>query len=149
MTFTTNRVMIDSSILVEYIKNTKTKLLIKLISDVKTECFINETVVSEYLYYFLALNGGRSPRATQSAEEIHLIFSGSSDYKIINRFELLSTSKTLFSLAPDYMSKYNLLPNDAIILATCKMHGITQLASHDKDFEVPCKAEGITLLRED
>ena len=45
------------------------------------------------------------------------------------------------------MSKYNLLPNDAIILATCKLHGITQLASHDTDFIDPCKAEGIELLK--
>jgi len=46
------------------------------------------------------------------------------------------------------MQQYNLLPNDAIILATCKIHNITQLASHDKDFEAACKAEGITLLTE-
>ncbi len=45
--------------------------------------------------------------------------------------------------------KYNLLPNDAIILAICKIHGIIQLASHDKDFVEPCKQEGITLLTED
>jgi predicted nucleic acid-binding protein len=47
------------------------------------------------------------------------------------------------------MVKYNLLPNDAIILATCKLHAITKLASHDRDFIIPCKAEGIELLRED
>jgi predicted nucleic acid-binding protein len=47
------------------------------------------------------------------------------------------------------MSKYNLLPNDAIILATCKIHNITKLASHDSDFILPCKAEGIELLREE
>jgi predicted nucleic acid-binding protein len=46
------------------------------------------------------------------------------------------------------MSKYNLLPNDAIILATCKIHGITELASHDADFTIPCGEEGIELLIE-
>ena len=48
-----------------------------------------------------------------------------------------------------FMANYNLLPNDAIILATCKLHGITQLASHDSDFIIPCQAEGIELLREE
>jgi predicted nucleic acid-binding protein len=51
-------------------------------------------------------------------------------------------------LTPIFMSKYNLLPNDAIILATCKMHNITKLASYDTDFIVPCQEEGIELLRE-
>ena len=47
------------------------------------------------------------------------------------------------------MSKYNLLPNDAVILATCKLNNITKIASHDSDFIIPCEAEGIELLRED
>jgi predicted nucleic acid-binding protein len=58
-------------------------------------------------------------------------------------------SEVIIELVPILMSKYNLLPNDAIILATCKIHNITQLASHDKDFKTACDIEGITLLTED
>lgn len=144
----TNKVMIDSSVLIEYMKDSKTQLLSSLISDSETECFINETIVSEFLYYFIGLYGGRSPRAVQSANQIATIFNQSFDYLLIESFSFLSSNETLLSSVPDYMSKYNLLPNDAIILATCKIHGITQLASHDKDFEEPCKAEGISLLTE-
>lgn len=39
------------------------------------------------------------------------------------------------------------MPNDALILATCKHHGIPALASFDPDFVAPCEAEGIALLR--
>jgi len=144
----TNNVMLDSSILVEYSKNNKTKLLIELISDIDTECFINETVISEYLYHFLALNGGRSPRATQSAGEIHTIFDTSFDHSFISRFSFLPNDDSLFSLVPRLMKQYNLLPNDAIILATCIINNISTLASHDKDFEEVCKSEGIVLLKE-
>lgn len=46
------------------------------------------------------------------------------------------------------MQKYNLLPNDALILATCKIHQIPQVASFDtKDFEKACKGEGIKLIQ--
>ncbi|WP_456367793.1 PIN domain-containing protein [Thermococcus sp.] len=31
--------------------------------------------------------------------------------------------------------KYGLLPNDATIVATCIKHGITEIATFDKDFE--------------
>jgi predicted nucleic acid-binding protein len=140
--------MLDSSILVEYNKVAKTQLLIKLISDADIECFINETVLSEYLYHFVAINGGRSPRATQSARAMGRIFAGTLSYRFIERFSFLQSDQTILTLVPGFMAQYNLLPNDAIILATCKIHGITRLASHDSDFDEACKGEGITLLKE-
>lgn len=46
------------------------------------------------------------------------------------------------------MQKYNLLPNDALILATCKIHQIPQLASFDTtDFEQACIGENIKLIQ--
>ena len=45
------------------------------------------------------------------------------------------------------MEKYNLLTNDAIILATCKYYNIDKLASLDKDFEYATQSEGIKLIK--
>jgi len=45
------------------------------------------------------------------------------------------------------MQKHNLLPNDAIILASCKLQDVKVLASHDSDFLKACTAEGIQLIR--
>jgi predicted nucleic acid-binding protein len=143
-----NNIMIDSSLLVEFIKGNKKQLLIELLFNSESECFINETVVSEFLFYFIAIGGGRSPRATQSAEEINTIFARSREYRLIERFSFLPSNANLSVEVPMLMAKYNLLPSDAIILATCKIHGITRLASHDSDFIIPCQEEGITLLSE-
>jgi len=45
------------------------------------------------------------------------------------------------------MQKYNLLPNDALILATCLHHSLPYLASYDEnDFRDACTAEGIKLI---
>ena len=148
MMFMINDIFIDSSILIEYNKGAKTKLLSSVLDNLKYKCYINETVLSEFLYHFLAKNSDASPKTLQRKKEISGVFAGSKQYTIIHLFEFLPTEKKLFNLVPDFMSKYNLLPNDAIILATCKIHGITQLASHDKDFEEACKAEDITLLTE-
>lgn len=71
------------------------------------------------------------------------------NYLLINVFEFLPGDRRLINEAPILMAKYNLLPNDAIILATCKLHNITKLALHDTDFIFPCQAEGIELLREE
>lgn len=46
------------------------------------------------------------------------------------------------------MQRYNLLPNDALIVATAKLHDILTIASLDPDFESACQGEGIRLIRE-
>ncbi len=145
--FTINRIFIDSSILVEYIKGTKLSLLNKLVSHENNSCFVNETVVSEYLLYFLAINGNASPKSLKKSGKITEIFNQNFNHKFLLAFSFLASDENLFSLTPLLMAEYNLLPNDAIILATCKIHGITKLASHDTDFIIPCKAEGIDLLK--
>ncbi len=45
------------------------------------------------------------------------------------------------------MQQVVLLPNDALILATCKLNGIDQLASYDADFAAACTGEGIQLIQ--
>jgi predicted nucleic acid-binding protein len=140
--------MIDSSLLVEFSKGGRKNLLLSLIGNTDNECCINETIISEYLYYYLALKGGTSPMSLKSSERINEVMIQSEDYSLIKNFSLLPVNNSIFSLVPLYMQQYNLLPNDAIILATCKIHNITQLASHDKDFEEACKSEGIELLTE-
>jgi len=149
MTFTTNRVLIDTSILVEYIKGTKTELLSKLIEDSSISCCINETIISEFLYQFLKVTGGTSPQSLQSSGKIASLFSQSEEYAILKLFHVIPSDDSYNNFVPYLMATYNLLPNDAIILATCKIHNITKLASHDTDFIIPCKEEGIELLRED
>jgi len=47
------------------------------------------------------------------------------------------------------MIKYNLLPNDALILSTVKHFGISLLASFDeKDYTNPCRKEKIKLVKD-
>lgn len=84
--FMTNNVFIDSSILVEYIKGSKTALLNSIISKKEVVPYINEIVVSELLLYFLSVNGNAAPRTLKSGEKIGAIFQEHSNYKIIQRF---------------------------------------------------------------
>ncbi len=149
MTFTINDFFIDSSILIEYNKGTKVRLFSSLMSNDLFRCIINETFVSEFLFHFLAHNGKRSPQAVHSSNQIAEVFKNSRQYKLISVCHFLPFDTRIISLVPLLMAKYNLLPNDAIILASCKLNHIKQLVSHDTDFIIPCKAEGIDLLQED
>ncbi len=144
----TNRVMVDSSVLIEYIKKKKTGLLDSLLNEDSIELYINETIISEFLFNFLKINATASPLSLQSSKRIKEIMESGNDYYLLFLFEYLETDSRIYNTVPQLMSKYNLLPNDAIILATCKMHNITNLASHDSDFIIPCQEEGIELLIE-
>ncbi len=44
------------------------------------------------------------------------------------------------------MRKYNILPNDAIILAACKVNNIERLATLDEDLIKEAKKEELELL---
>ncbi len=79
-----NKIFIDSSLLVEYLKGEKQKLLSELLLNDSAELLINETVVSEYLFYYLKLNGKAAPQSLQSSVKIPLILTESNDYKILN-----------------------------------------------------------------
>ena len=150
MTSTSNKVFIDTSVLVEALKGKKVNFYVDLVSKVENDFFINEAVLSEYLYYFLGINGGASPRSLQEKNKIaQTIEAHINEIIVLENFSLIAGTQSFLKAVPELMSKYNLLPNDAIILATCKSHNITTLASHDNDFINPCKEEGIELLREE
>jgi len=139
--------MIDSSLLIEYIKGDKIQLLSDLLGDDENECCINETVISEYRFHLLKITSNISPQSVQSSNRRKEGLDQSGTYDLLQRFSFLSTKEDMIFLVPQYMKEYNLLPNDAIILATCKMHSITRLASHNADFNISCE-EGIELLIE-
>ncbi len=147
--FMSNKIFIDSSILVEALKGNKTQFYHSLISNADHLLYINSTVLSEYLYYLIGFSGGSSPRSLQKSNKLNDVLANEANQiKILSDFEFIEANETVLTLVPHFMSQYNLLPNDAIILATCKIHNITKLASHDTDFILPCKKEGIEFLTE-
>jgi predicted nucleic acid-binding protein len=143
-----NRIFLDSSIFIEPLKGNKVDFYKLLISNLENELYINDVVLSEYLYYVLAFNSDVSPKTLQRKNQIEDIIEQKPELvRALNNFILLPSGQSFMKQVPVLMAKYNLLPNDAIILATCKLHG-TKLASHDADFIIPCQSENIDLINE-
>jgi len=130
----TNKVFIDSSVLIEPLQNRKNVILNQTFA-----CYINAIVVSEYLYKYIGLQNLGSPRKVQTDKKISEALKPYLITKTLEEFLFLELTSSVVSIAPVLMSQYNLLPNDAIILATCKFYGIKYLASHYRDYDVPCK----------
>ena len=104
-------------------------------------------MLSEFAYYWLVVEGKKAPVTLKRTGAIPGIIATHSPVDLLTRLILLEAGPAIIPLYLQYMEQYNLLPNDALILATCKLNGITQIASYDNDFVVACTGEGIQLVQ--
>jgi predicted nucleic acid-binding protein len=139
------KLFLDSSILIEYIKGNKTDLLDILI-DRNEDLFINHIVFSEFIFHFLAVSSGISPLNLKRNKQIHASLSKFSLEKFIENFGILEMDENILFFSYEIMKRYNLLPNDALIIATSKISKIDAICSFDSDFIDVCKAEEISLI---
>ncbi len=139
------KVFIDSSLLIEFEKQTRPELLDALIKS-EHRLYINPIVASEYLYQLLGILGGRSPMSICESGKIDETLAPHDTKAFISGFEILPIPDAALPMAIDLMKMHNLLPNDAIILASCKLQQVRVLASFDTDFLHACVKEGIQLV---
>ena len=141
-----SKIFLDSSILVEYRKGFQTDLLEAIVANQAFAPVISQVVVSEYLYYHLAIFSGKSPMSVKSAGEVGKYLSIGDPDTFLAQFGWLQDFPSLFKKGSHFMQKYNLLPNDALILANCKFQDIKYLASFDSDYIIACQGEDIQVI---
>ena len=114
----------------------------------KFRLYSNAIVFSEaFMVYLKAITGKKSYKLKKNPK---LIIEKKDEleelFMLFEIFEELEINKEVRNLAFELMKKYGLLPNDALILATCKFYGIKYLISFDDDFRDACKGENIILI---
>lgn len=140
------RVFLDSSILIEFENGRNPDLLSILLDNPKLELCLNSIVASEYFYKLVGILAGKSPISVCESGKINEILSKHDTKSFLSFFTLLDTPQEAILLSLLFMQKYNLLPNDALILATCKVCNIAILASFDSDYINACSSENIQLI---
>jgi len=126
-------VFFDSNVFLHHLADSKeeaTRLIEKVeIGDITG--YINDIVVSEVVYGYVRAVTGLSPfNLKKKIEKIEIDLSLLRD--LFDLFEVLPCK--FGNAALDVMEKYKLLPNDALIVATCKHYGIRKIATFDEDF---------------
>lgn len=140
------KIFLDSSILVEYIKDDKKILLEELLSR-NLQLAYNSTVLSEYIYYFIGYYGTKSPRTLKENHRVQYVLSEQNPLILLTSLEQITENYPTADSVLRLMKTYNMLPNDAIILAHCLTTGIRYLVSYDvTDFATPCREEGIIFI---
>ena len=76
------------------------------------------------------MNMSQKERIFLDSSVIIGLFSGDDDAE-----KILIITEEVVEITSSLASKYKLLPNDALIAATCKQYGIAKIATFDSDFE--------------
>ncbi|GAB4029625.1 PIN domain-containing protein [Spirosoma gilvum] len=139
------RIFLDSSILIEYSKGNKRELMIELLGR-SYQLVYNAIVTTEYIYHALGHYGQKAPRTLKEANRIPTVLDNHAPLALFNLFEQVTDKYPKTEEVIRLMTTYNMLPNDAIILAHCLTANISFLASYDSDFHEPCRKEGVTLI---
>ena len=135
---------VDSNVIIDHLEG---ELDLSELRSKYTLCS-NAIVFSEvFLVYLKAITGKKSYELKKSPK----LIVGRKDeleelFMLFEIFEELEINREVRNLAYEFVKKYGLLPNDALILATCKFYGIKYLISFDGDFEKACKGEKIVLV---
>lgn len=95
----------------------------------KFNLYINQTVLSEYLFQCLKVDSGGqpSPLTLKRDGKIPALIRNFDHADFLGLFQWLHDDSTILILAPELMERYNLLPNDAIILSLCKINQINAI----------------------
>ncbi|NJE76301.1 PIN domain-containing protein [Thermococcus sp. ES12] len=140
-------IFLDSSVLIEGLKgNPSAVALFEEILRQELIPVINDIVFSEFLFHYIALKTGVSPFTVKKRREIDEVLSPSEPKDFLEQFHVLPADDDVLELAYGMMVKHNLLPNDAIILATCLTFGIKLLGTLDSDLREAGMAEGLEVL---
>ncbi|MDK2877238.1 MAG: uncharacterized protein PWQ22_1648 [Archaeoglobaceae archaeon] len=120
-----SKIFLDSSILVESLKGKDLAVsIIEVLMKKGALLVINPIVFSEVAYIFMKYAG---------KSRLKDLFS------LLNSLAIFDVNAESVLIAEDLMLNYNLLPNDALILAACKYYGIKYLASLDSDFKTSAR----------
>ncbi|WP_010480121.1 type II toxin-antitoxin system VapC family toxin [Thermococcus zilligii] len=140
-------VFVDSSVLIEGLKgNPEAVRILNLLAEKNAAAIINDIVVSEFLFHYIRLKSGVSPFTVKQRGEIKEFILEDEPWDFINQFHILPTDEETIELSYHLMRAHNLLPNDAIILASCKINEIKTLATLDEDLKSAALKEGLKLL---
>ncbi|WP_456452734.1 type II toxin-antitoxin system VapC family toxin [Thermococcus sp.] len=140
-----SEVFIDSSVLVGLnLGDERAKELVKSLIEEGYTLIINPIVFSETAYkvmFTLALRDGLRgvydlKRHLDRYVWVYGKVRDSIEQMIKNELlRILEINWEILKLSAEVGEKYALLTNDAIIVATCKYHGIQKIATFDEDFE--------------
>ena len=130
------RVFIDSNVIIDLLRG-KDKVLnfFELIDSEEIVGFTNKIVFLETIHVYLILKTGKGPKELRKNRGVIKEVSLSPILEVFEIMEILPIDSISNEEISRVVNIYGLLPNDALIAATCKHYGIKKIATFDEDFK--------------
>ena len=127
-------VFIDSSVFLDFLEG-KEKARVLLAEYSGLEGCINVIVFSEVLFVYIKATTGKKSYELKKKPELVKSVELTDIVELLGRYRTLDVEEAVTKEAEELITKYGLLPNDALIAATCKHYGINKIATTDPDFK--------------
>ncbi|NOZ58856.1 MAG: PIN domain-containing protein [Euryarchaeota archaeon] len=129
-------VLVDSNVLIHHLAgDLKAKKIVDSVEGGVFEGYINQIIISEVIFVFLKLSTKMNVYHLKKKPDIIRRTNLDKVYDLLGLFDELPSHRDITVMAKEIMHTYGLLPNDALIAATCRHYGIRRLATFDSDFE--------------
>ena len=128
------KVFFDSNVFLHHLAGTSQKAteLLERVESGEISGYVNDVVVSEVIYGYLRATTDLKPHRLRK-EILKLNFDLSPVKELLEMFSILPCNYGAGIV--EIIEKYRILPNDALIAATCKHYGIRRIATFDEDFK--------------
>jgi len=132
-------VFFDSNVFLRYLAGDgEARRLVDRVEAGEWSGYVNDVVVSEVVYGYLrlVLDVSRYELRRYVVEHVDEV-GGLLEEDVLPLFTVFSSLPCHVgaSMLMEYMVEYKLLPNDALIAATCRIHDVRAIAAFDEDFK--------------
>ena len=132
-------VFIDSNVIVKYFAGEPvSRKLLEPVLKGEIDGYINNIVFTEVIFTLIKLQTGMSAYELRRRPQKLISSVKNIDKQIMflrEYFSELEIGEEIKQLSLKIMEDYGLLPNDALIAATCKFHNVEKLLTFDEDFK--------------
>jgi predicted nucleic acid-binding protein len=130
------RVFIDTNVIIDLLRGKeKVVTFFKRIELGDIIGFTNKVVFLETVHVYLILTTGEGPLNLRKKPELISSADLTPILEIFDILQILPIDPIKERDVVEIITKYGLLPNDALIVATCRYYGIQKIATFDGDFK--------------
>ncbi len=129
------KIFIDTNVIIELLRGKKSVVsFFRSVEDGEIHGLTNKTVFLETVHVYLILTTDKGPLTLRKNPELIKDTNLEPVLKVFEIVDVLPTDRIAKEHVVELIGKFGLLPNDALIAATCKHYGIKKIATFDEDF---------------
>lgn len=129
------KIFIDTNVIIELLRGKRSVVsFFRSVEDDEIHGLTNKTVFLETVHVYLILKTDKGPLTLRKRPELIRNVDQEPVLRVFEIIDILPTDRIAKEYVVELIGEFGLLPNDALIAATCKHFEIKKIATFDEDF---------------